>query len=128
MKAVNQPIMKKDAVSLITGQPVYTEDIAPKDCLVVKALRSPHAHAWVKSVQTDAAKRVPGIVCIVTADNVPHTRFTIAGQTYPELSPYDKLILDKHIRYVGDPVALVAGTTEEAVDKALRIIRVEYDV
>lgn len=128
MKAVNQPIMKKDAVSLITGQPVYTEDIAPKDCLVVKALRSPHAHAWVKSVQTDAAKKVPGIVCIVTADDVPHTRFTIAGQTYPELSPYDKLILDKHIRYVGDPVALVAGTTEEAVDKALRIIRVEYDV
>lgn len=128
MKAVNQPIMKKDAVSLITGQPVYTEDIAPKDCLVVKALRSPHAHAWVKSVQTEAAKRVPGIVCIVTADDVPHTRFTIAGQTYPELSPYDKLILDKHIRYVGDPVALVAGTTEEAVDKALRIIRVEYDV
>lgn len=128
MKAVNQPIMKKDAVSLITGQPVYTEDIAPKDCLVVKALRSPHAHAWVKSVQTEAAKRVPGIVCIVTADDVPHTRFTIAGQTYPELSPYDKLILDKHIRYVGDPVALVAGMTEEAVDKALRIIRVEYDV
>lgn len=128
MKAVNQPIMKKDAVSLITGQPVYTEDIAPKDCLVVKALRSPHAHAWVRSVQTDAAKKVPGIVCIVTADDVPHTRFTIAGQTYPELSPYDKLILDKHIRYVGDPVALVAGTTEEAVDKALRIIRVEYDV
>ena len=128
MKAVNQPIMKKDAVSLLTGQPVYTEDIAPKDCLVVKALRSPHANAWIKSVQTDAAKKVPGIVCIVTADDVPHTRFTIAGQTYPELSPYDKLILDKHIRYVGDPVALVAGTTEEAVDKALRIISVEYDV
>ena len=128
MKAVNQPIMKKDAVSLITGQPVYTEDIAPKDCLVVKALRSPHAHAWVKSVQAEAAKKVPGIVCIVTADDVPHTRFTIAGQTYPELSPYDKLILDKHIRYVGDPVALVAGATEDAVDKALRIIRVEYDV
>lgn len=128
MKAVNQPIMKKDAVSLVTGQPVYTEDIAPKDCLVVKALRSSHAHAWVKSVQTDAAKKVPGIVCIVTADDVPHTRFTIAGQTYPELSPYDKLILDKHIRYVGDQVALVAGVTEEAVDKALRIIRVEYDV
>lgn len=128
MKAVNQSVMKKDAVSLVTGQPVYTEDIAPKDCLIVKALRSPHAHAIVKSVKTDAAMKVPGIVCIVTADDVPHTRFTIAGQTYPELSPYDKLILDKHIRYVGDPVALVAGTTAEAVDKALRIIRVEYDV
>ena len=60
--------MKKDAVSLVTGQPVYTEDIASKDCLVVKALRSPHAHAWVKSVQADAAKKVPGIACIVTAE------------------------------------------------------------
>lgn len=128
MNAVNQSVMKKDAVSLITGQPVYTEDIAPKDCLVVKALRSPHAHAVVREVKTEAAMKVPGIVCIVTADDVPHTRFTIAGQTYPELSPYDKLILDKHIRYVGDPVALVAGTTAEAVDKALRIIRVKYEV
>lgn len=128
MNAVNQSVMKKDAVSLITGQPVYTEDIAPKDCLVVKALRSPHAHAIVREVKTEAAMKVPGIVCIVTADDVPHTRFTIAGQTYPELSPYDKLILDKHIRYVGDPVALVAGTTAEAVDKALRIIRVKYEV
>ena len=128
MKSVNQSVMKKDAVSLVTGQPVYTEDIAPKDCLVVKVLRSPHAHAVVKSVNTAAAKKVPGIEAVVTADDVPKTRFTIAGQTYPELSPYDRLILDRRIRYVGDPVAIVAGTTEDAVDKALRVIRVEYEV
>ncbi len=128
MKAVNHSVMKKDAVSLVTGQPVYTEDIAPKDCLVVKVLRSPHAHALVKQVRTDTAKKVPGIAAVVTADDVPKTRFAIAGQTYPELSPYDRLILDPHIRYAGDPVAIVAGETAEAVDKALRLIRVTYDV
>ncbi len=128
MREVNRSVMKKDAMSLLTGQPVYTADIAPKDCLIVKALRSPYARAVVKEVNTAAALKVPGIECIVTADDVPKTRFTVAGQTYPELSPYDKLILDKQIRYVGDPVALVAGKTAEAVDKALRMIRVQYDV
>lgn len=128
MREVNHSVMKKDAMSLITGQPVYTADIAPKDCLIVKALRSPYARAIVKEVNTAAALKVPGIECIITADDVPKTRFTVAGQTYPELSPYDKLILDKQIRYVGDPVALVAGKTAEAVDKALRIIRVQYEV
>ncbi|WP_293985769.1 xanthine dehydrogenase family protein molybdopterin-binding subunit [uncultured Megasphaera sp.] len=127
-KAINHPVAKKDSQALVTGQPVYTEDIMPKDCLIVKALRSPHARAIVKKVTKTAAEKVPGIVCIVTADDVPKARFTIAGQTYPELSPYDRLILDKQIRYVGDPVALVAGETEEAVDKALRVLRVEYEV
>ena len=128
MKEINRSVMKKDAVSLVTGKPVYTEDIAPEDCLVVKALRSPHAHAIVKRVQTKTAAGVPGIVCIITSEDVPQKRFTIAGQTYPELSPYDRLILDPHIRYVGDPVALVAGTDVAAVDRALRMIRVEYEV
>ncbi len=127
-KVINHTVAKKDSQALVTGQPVYTDDLRPKDCLIVKALRSPHARAIVKNVNKSAAEKVPGIVCIVTADDVPQSRFTIAGQTYPELSPYDRLILDKQIRFVGDPVALVAGTSEEAVDKALRVLRVEYDV
>ena len=127
-KVINHTVAKKDSQALVTGQPVYTDDLRPKDCLIVKALRSPHARAIVKNVNKSAAEKVPGIVCIVTADDVPQSRFTIAGQTYPELSPYDRLILDKQIRFVGDPVALVAGTSEEAVDRALRVLRVEYDV
>ena len=100
----------------------------PSDCLIVKALRSPHANAIVRAVHTERAKKVPGIELIVTADDVPQKRFTIAGQTYPELSPYDRLILDHQIRYVGDPVALVVGRDNDCVDAALRLIRVEYDV
>lgn len=128
MKSINKAIMKKDTLQLVTGKPAYTADLMPSDCLIVKALRSPHANAIVRAVHTERAKKVPGIELIVTADDVPQKRFTIAGQTYPELSPYDRLILDHQIRYVGDPVALVVGRDNDCVDAALRLIRVEYDV
>ncbi len=128
MRTVGQPVQKKDAMSLVTGKPVFTEDLQTGDCLVVKVLRSPHANAWVRSVRTDAAKKVPGIEAIYTWEDVPDKRFTMAGQTYPEPSPYDRLILDRHVRYVGDPVAIVAGENEACVDRALRILKVEYEV
>ena len=128
MKYVNQPVRKTDAMSLVTGKPVYTDDLAPKDCLIVKALRSPHANAWVEDIKTGNAEKVAGIACVLTYKDVPQKRFTLAGQTAPEMSPDDRLIIDRHVRFVGDVVALVAGETEEAVDKALKKIRVDYRV
>ena len=128
MKYVNQPVRKTDAMSLVTGKPVYTDDLAPKDCLIVKALRSPHANAWVEDIKTGNAEKVAGIACVLTYKDVPQKRFTLAGQTAPEMSPDDRLIIDRHVRFVGDVVALVAGETEEAVDKALKRIRVDYRV
>lgn len=128
MKYVNQPIRKTDAMALVTGKPVYTDDLAPKDCLIVKVLRSPYANAWVEEIKTGNAAQTSGIVCVLTYKDVPKKRFTLAGQTYPELSPYDRLILDRHLRFVGDAVAIVAGETEQAVDKALNRIKVKYRV
>ncbi|HIX83989.1 MAG TPA: molybdopterin-dependent oxidoreductase [Candidatus Megamonas gallistercoris] len=128
MKYVNQPIMKSDAMALVTGKPVYLDDIAPHDCLIVKVLRSPHANAIIENINTVIAAKVPGIVGIYTYNDVSQKRFTMAGQTYPEPSPYDRLILDRHVRYVGDPVAIVAGETEQAVDRALKMIKVKYRV
>lgn len=127
-KFVNKPIMKKDAMALVMGKPVYLDDVVPKDCLIVKVLRSPHANAIVEEVKKDVALKVPNIECIYTWEDVPQNRFTMAGQTYPEPSPYDRLILDKHVRYVGDPVAIVAGSDEKSVDKALKMIKVKYKV
>lgn len=127
-KFVNKPIMKKDAMALVMGKPVYLDDVAPKDCLIVKVLRSPHANAIVEEVKKDVALKVPNIEGIYTWEDVPQNRFTMAGQTYPEPSPYDRLILDKHVRYVGDPVAIVAGSDEKSVDKALKMIKVKYKV
>ena len=127
MKYVNQSLRKKDAMQLVTGQPVYTDDLAPKDCLIVKLLRSPHANAIVESVNTAIALKVPDIEAIYTWEDIDQNgnRFTCAGQTYPEPSPYDRLLLDRHVRFVGDVVAIVAGKTEKAVDKALSLIKVK---
>ncbi len=74
MKYVNKPVRKKDAMQLVTGQPVYVDDIAPKDCLIVKLLRSPHANAIVTSVNTAAAMKVDGIEAIYTMGGYPAGR------------------------------------------------------
>ena len=125
MKQVNQSVPKKDAMALLMGKPVYTQDLAPAGCLVVKLLRSPHAHAKIKSIDAKRALALPGVVCILTHADMPENRFTIAGQAYPEFSPYDRRILDDTVRYVGDAVAIVAGEDETTGDAALKKIRVE---
>lgn len=130
MKVVNQSVRKKDSMQLLTGKPVYVNDIAPKDCLIVKLLRSPHPNAMIKSINKSIAMKVPGIEAIYTWEDVPQdaTRYTQAGQTSFEASPRDRLLLDRHVRFVGDPVAIVAGEDEKCVDKALKLIKVEYEV
>lgn len=130
MKVVNQPLRKKDAMQLVTGQPVYVDDVTPHDCLCVKLLRSPHANAIVKSINKTAAMKVPGIEAIFTWEDVDQDgrRYTQAGQTYPEASPYDRLVIDRHVRFVGDVVAILAGADEKCVDKAMKLVKVEYEV
>ena len=127
-KSINKPVRKKDAMQLLTGKPVYVNDVTPKDALVVKILRSPHPNAIVQEINTSFAKKVPGVVDVYTWEDVPQTRFAIAGQTYPEPSPYDRLILDRHVRFSGDAVAIVAAETEKAAEKALKLIKVQYEV
>ncbi|WP_276668656.1 xanthine dehydrogenase family protein molybdopterin-binding subunit [Senegalimassilia anaerobia] len=126
-RSVGKSVRKKDSLQLLLGKPVYTEDIAP-DALVVKLLRSPHANAMVKTIDTSKAKKVPGVVDVYTWEDVPNQRFSNAGQTYPETSPYDRLIIDRHVRFVGDVVAIVAAENEKAAQTALSRIKVEYDV
>lgn len=126
-RSVGKSVRKKDSLQLLLGKPVYTEDITP-DALVVKLLRSPHANAMVKTIDTSKAKKVPGVVDVYTWEDVPDQRFSNAGQTYPETSPYDRLIIDRHVRFVGDVVAIVAAENEKAAQTALSRIKVEYDV
>ena len=130
MKTVNQPMRKKDAMQLVTGQPVYMDDVIPQDCLIVKLLRSPHANAIVQEIDMSRALLVPGIEAIYTWKDVDQQgrRYTQAGQTYPEPSPYDRLVIDRHVRFAGDVVAILAGKDEKCVDKAMKLIKVRYEV
>ena len=128
LRVVNHPAAKVDAEALVTGRAVYTNDLAPADCLIVKIVRSPHAHALIKEIDTSRAEAVPGIECVLTYKDCPQKRFTLAGQTYPEPSPYDRLILDQRVRFVGDAAAIVAGTSEEAVKKAMKLVKIRYEV
>ena len=127
-KSINKPVRKKDAMQLLLGRPVYTDDITPGNALVVKLLRSPHANAVIQEINTSTALKVPGVAAVYTWEDVPKTRFAIAGQTYPEPSPYDRLILDRHVRFVGDPVAIIAAETEKAALRAMKMIKVKYQV
>lgn len=125
--AIHKSVRKKDSMQLLLGKPVYTDDITGP-ALVVKLLRSPHANAIVEEIHTEIAKRIPGVVDIYTWEDVPKTRFAIAGQTYPEPSPYDRLIIDRHVRFVGDVVAIIAAEDEKAACKAMKLVKVKYNV
>lgn len=128
MKTVNSSPAKRDGNALLSGRPVYTDDLAPKDALIVKVLRSPHAKARIRSIDTARALKIPGVICILTHADVPRIPFTRSGQSWPELSPCDKLILDDEVRHVGDDVAIIAAETEAAAANALRVIKVDYEV
>ncbi len=128
LKTVGKPARKKDAMNLLLGKPAFVSDVTPRDCLVVKILRSPHAHALIRSIDTTLAMKVPGMVAVYTYKDVPNHRYTNAGQTYPEPSPHDRLILDQRLRFVGDAVAILAGETEQAVAKAMKLVKVDYEV
>ncbi len=126
--SVNKAIPKVDGMGLVLGKPAYTDDLAPRDSLIVKVLRSPHAHAEILSIDTKLALNLPEVKCILTYENVDDVNFSRAGQGFPEPSPYDRRILDKIVRYIGDAVAVVAGANEKAVNLALSKIKVSYKV
>lgn len=128
MKIVSHSISKIDGPSLVKGTPLYTDDLAPANALIVKVLRSPHAFAKIRSITTAIAQKIPGVVLILThndIEKIPHTR---AGQCWPELSPLDTYILDEYVRHVGDAVAIIAATDEAAALKAMKLIKVDYEV
>ncbi len=128
MRIVGQGIPKTDGMAIATGKPFYTEDLVVKSALVVKILRSPHAFARIKAIDKTKAEKLEGVECILTYADVPEVRFTLAGQSYPEPSPYDRLILDRVVRYVGDEVAIVAAKDEHRAQAALKLIKVEYEI
>ncbi len=119
---------KIDGMGAMLGKPLYVLDLAPRECLCVKLLRSPHAHAEILEISTEAALGIEGVECVLTYRDLPQVRHTIAAEAYPEGSPYDRLLLGKKVLYVGDPVAVVAARDEKSAAAALGLIKVKYRI
>jgi len=125
---VNHRVEKIDALGLACGTAQFTDDFDLPGMLSGKVLYSPQAHARIRSIDVSAARKVAGVLAVLTHKDLPRVRHTTAGQGYPEPSPYDTLVLDDKVRYVGDRVAAVAAETPEAAEEALSKIKVSYDV
>ena len=123
--AVGRISERKDGIAKVTGQEIYASDVVLPRMLYARVLRSPHAHARVKSIDTSAAEKL-GAVCITFKD-VPKTRYCERLVNVPKVTYKDRRILTDHPLHVGEAVAAVAAETEALAEKALASIRVEYE-
>jgi putative selenate reductase molybdopterin-binding subunit len=128
MKTVGHGEPKVDAIKLVQGKPAFTADFERRDMLYAKVLRSPHAHAEITHIDTSAARALPGVVAVLTWEDVPRVAYSTAGQSHPIPGPLDSFSLDHKMRFVGDRVALVAAESPEIAEAALKLIEVEYEV
>lgn len=119
---------KVDAAALSRGERAFVEDRVDSNACHLKLLMSPHAHAWVTSIDTTEALAMPGVVEILTHKNCPDLVYTTAGQGFPEPSPHDQRMFSSKVRHVGDRVAAVLAETPEQAEAALAKIKVEYEV
>jgi len=126
LKNVGKNILKKDSLSLSCGLPLFCDDYDFQNILHAKILYSPYPHCIIKNIDTSTAEKIKGVKCILTYKNVPDSVYSTSGQSFPEPSPYDSVILDKKMRFIGDKAAAVAAETEEAAEEALSLIKIDY--
>ena len=122
MRVVGKPLPKVDAAAKVTGRAVYADDMLPARTLHCRILRSPHPHARIRSIDTSAARRIPGVLAVITGEDLP-VKFGILPVTQDE-----RALEHEKARYVGDPIAAVAATDEEIAAAACDAIDVEYEV
>lgn len=128
MQRIGKSDTKIDAASLVQGKPAFTADLALKDTLIAKVLRSPFAHARIKSIDASKARALPGVAAVLTWQDIPRVVYSTAGQSDPIPGPLDMFSLDNKVRFVGDRVAFVAAETSAIADEALELIDVEYEL
>ena len=130
-KCVGQSVKRVDAYEKATGRAKYMDDLCDRSALIVKICHSTIAHGFVKSMDTSAAEAVPGVVKVLTCFDVPDIEFPTAGHPW-STDPHhqdvaDRKLLNRHVRYYGDEVAVVIAEDEVAAAQAVRAIRVEYE-
>jgi putative selenate reductase molybdopterin-binding subunit len=127
LKTVGRSERRVDSVKLATGRGTFVDDVDLPGLLHARILHSPHAHARITRIDASRARAMPGVVCVLTHEDVPRVPYTTAGQGWPEPSPYDAVMLDRKVRFVGDRVAVVAAEDAELAQRACEAIDVEYE-
>ncbi|HEX2963305.1 MAG TPA: molybdopterin cofactor-binding domain-containing protein [Ignavibacteriales bacterium] len=125
---VNQAAEKIDGMALVTGEEKYTDDFKYMDMLYVAILHSGYAHAKIEELDDSEARKMDGVIEVLSYKNAGGILYTTAGQGYPEPSPYDTCLFNDVMRYNGDNVCAVAAETKEIAEKALGKIKVKYRV
>ena len=128
LQTVGKPEKKVDSVKLVQGKPAFTDDMSMRHMLIAKVLHSPVAHANIRRIDVSRALALPGVVAVLTHQDIPRVVYSTAGQSDPIPGPLDSFSLDTKVRFVGDRVAFVAAETEEIANKALELIDVEYEL
>jgi len=130
-KSVGQSKVRVDAFDKATGRAKYTDDLCDRSALVTKIVHSTIAHGMVKAVDTAAAEQIPGVVRIFTCFDVPNIPFPTAGHPWSTDPAHqdvaDRLLLNQHVRYFGDEVAVVVAENEIAAAQGARLVKVEYE-
>ena len=122
-KVLGTRAVRKDAPDKATGRAVYMNDMKFPGEVAGAMLQSPHAHANIISIDTSKAESLPGVLAVITAKDVPDTRYGVSPARYDE----NIFAIDK-VRYVGDEIAAVAAVDLETALKAVKLIEVEYEI
>ncbi len=125
------PNLRSDVVDKVTGRARYAADINLPGQLIGKVLRSPHAHAWVRSIDISAAEKLPGVKAVVTRDDFPDmvVEHAASGELMINFRDVTRNMMAREkVLYDGHPVAAVAATSESIAKAALKLINVVYDV
>jgi CO/xanthine dehydrogenase Mo-binding subunit len=118
---VGKSIERLDSVDKVLGKPIYTMDIVPENALYLKVVRSKYAHALLKHVDVSAARKYPGVVAVVTAQDIPGINESTA------LLPDKPLLAADRVRFAGEPIAAVASYDSAIAEEAVDLIKVDYE-
>ncbi len=119
---VGQPLPKIDAWGKVTGETRYADDLVLPRMAHGKLLRSCHAHARIRAIDTSRARALPGVYAVITGHDLPRVKFGILP-----VSQDEEALCTEKVRMVGDAVAAVAAVDEETADAACRLIEVDYE-
>jgi carbon-monoxide dehydrogenase large subunit len=133
---VGQPVPRSEDPRFLTGRGRYVDDIAPPHAAQGYVLRSPHAHARLRRVATEAAKSVPGVLAVLTGADVaadalggiPVVVTPVAWGGPPGHQPLHPVLARDRVRHVGDPVAFIVAETLDAARDAAELVEVDYEV